>query len=145
MKIFQKAKGFTLIELMIVVAIIGVLAAVALPAYSDYTIRARVSEVILAGSACRNDVTEYVQTEAAAPVTSDVTCTSGGTQFVNTVDWDVTTSGAVTATATSDSRLGAAINESIILTPDISVADATILSWACTTTMDPQFVPSSCK
>src|SRR5882757_1662965 len=71
MKAIQK--GFTLIELMIVVAIIGILAAVALPAYQDYTVRAKVSELILAASAARTGISEKFQTD---PTNS--ACAGGG-------------------------------------------------------------------
>ena len=74
MKAIQK--GFTLIELMIVVAIIGILAAVALPAYQDYTARAKMSEAILAASACRTSVTETAQSAPALPAAGFWGCES---------------------------------------------------------------------
>ena len=60
-------QGFTLIELMIVVAIVGILAAIALPAYQDYTVRARVSEALAAAGACKTQISEYQQARQAMP------------------------------------------------------------------------------
>ena len=64
----RKARGFTLIEVMVVVAIVGLLAALAMPAYQEHTIRTKVSEMILAASSCRAAVTEAVQTASAPDV-----------------------------------------------------------------------------
>jgi type IV pilus assembly protein PilA len=60
-------QGFTLIELMIVVAIVGILAAIALPAYQDYTIRSRVSEALAAAGACKTQISEYVASRGTVP------------------------------------------------------------------------------
>ncbi|MEE4278130.1 MAG: prepilin-type N-terminal cleavage/methylation domain-containing protein, partial [Halieaceae bacterium] len=79
--------GFTLIELMIVIAIIGILAAVALPAYQDYTVRAKLSEVVLAASACRTAVTEVYQSTSTAPAANGYGCESAAasSQYVASV------------------------------------------------------------
>ena len=102
MNIKQTQKGFTLIELMIVIAIIGILAAVALPAYSDYTNRAKMSEPMLTAASCRTDVTELFQTGAttaqidAAPCESAVNQASPLSRYVAGVQ--VSAAGVITVT-----------------------------------------------
>jgi type IV pilus assembly protein PilA len=87
-------QGFTLIELMIVVAIIGILAAVALPAYKDYTVRAKMSEVVLAASSCRTTITEVFQSVTTVPAADNTWgCenASGGSKYVASIVTKATT------------------------------------------------------
>src|SRR5262249_21199897 len=112
MKTLQK--GFTLIELMIVVAIIGILAAVALPAYQDYTIRAKMSEVILGMSACRTSITEVYQSGPSTAPTPDgwgceILTASQQTKYVNAIHTDA--NGVVLATV---QNISSVVNTSVV-------------------------------
>src|SRR5690606_7299428 len=140
-------KGFTLIELMIVVAIIGILAAVALPAYQDYTVRAKVSEIVLAASTCRTAVTEAVQTGGSLPAGGEYGCESSGTdpgsKYVQSVATDE--NGVITVTATQDGGLNDAKGTTITLTPQ-GTSGGNVTSWVCDSPdMPKKYLPSSCR
>ncbi|UYF71510.1 pilin [Acinetobacter ursingii] len=147
-------KGFTLIELMIVVAIIGILAAVALPAYQDYTVRAKMSEAVLAGSTCRTAVTEAFQAASSIPTAGNFGCESTSGSQVSKYVTSVTTdnNGVITVTTANDASLKDAANKTIVMTPKTATGGTPAVgtgvgSWVCApgSGMPAKYLPSSCR
>ena len=130
-------KGFTLIELMIVVAIIGILAAVALPAYQDYTVRAKVTEVILAASGAKTGVAESAATLSRLPTSAEFSPVNQVSKYVSGVTWSGT---VITATATGDTNI---TGSTITLTPTTTATG--VLNWVCAGTIQSKYRPSSCQ
>ncbi len=136
-------QGFTLIELMIVVAIIGILAAVALPAYQDYTVRAKVSEVVLAASGGKTAIAEAFQTLGHMPAIASAGITAQNSPYVSNVAYTTSATNIGVLTATASDKEPKIATKDIILT---GTADSTgVVTWVCTTTMEKKYVPANCR
>ncbi len=139
----KKQQGFTLIELMIVVAIIGILAAIAIPAYQDYTIRAQVSEGLNLAGGSKVAVTEFYQDTGAFPTTNALAGVSDAAQ----INGKYTTQVVIGALGTITVTYGGAANTNLAagtltLTPTDNIG---AVEWACTASFANKWLPSSCR
>src|SRR5688572_3807197 len=139
--------GFTLIEIMIVVAIIGILSAVAIPAYQDFTIRSKVTEMIHGASACKTSVAEYFNTHGVWPTAERSGCATVGT--LNSAP-PIVTDGTGVVMVAAAGKLGTQLagngsGTQITFTPMLT--KATVTGWDCktATTVMPKYLPATCR
>ncbi len=141
----SKQKGFTLIELMIVVAIIGILAAIAIPAYQDYTIRAQVSEGLNLTGACKVAVTEFYQDSGAFPTTNADAGLEAAANIMGKYTTQVAVGAGGACSATYGNDANANITGAILtMTP---LDNAGSVSWLCAgdATLVAKWLPAACR
>ena len=142
----KKQQGFTLIELMIVVAIIGILAAIAIPAYQDYTIRAQVSEGLNLSGGAKAAVTEYFQDRGTLPSDNDEAGLAAADQIKGKYVAQVTVSNGIIDVEYGGSAHATIFGKAIQLTPDTTAAGS--VQWICESdgnAIENKHLPASCR
>ena len=150
----SRQAGFTIVELMIVIMVIGVLAAIVLPGIRTNAVRARMSEAILALSPCKNAVAELYNSGGDPPGAGNWGCeiTTGASQYVDSIATD--DNGVITVGTSTNAGLGAAASKTMTLTPTNSTGGALSFSGITTQvggfkcqplTMPAKYLPGSCR
>ncbi len=143
-------QGFTLIELMIVVAIIGILAAIALPAYNDYMIRSKLTEVMTLASAAKNTVAEFYQSMGVFPTNADqggIMNNAGASKYVSSIGYTQSTTEAELNYTINVTEIGApaAAAGSFMLNGNVDVNSGSI-TWHCVdSTFPDKYLPANCR
>jgi len=142
-------QGFTLIELMIVVAIIGILAAIAIPAYSDYTVRAKVSEVMGIAAKDKTTISEFYVTQGTMPTTvnaAGISENAGQSAYVDTIAFGYVDTDNVTMTYTLGNGLSTDTNISGKTIVFAGTGSSNGVSWGCDTgTLADKYLPANCR
>jgi len=142
----KKQQGFTLIELMIVVAIIGILAAIAIPAYQDYTIRAQVSEGLNLSGGAKAAVTEYYQDRGSLPADNDEAGLAANTEIQGKYVDQVDVSDGVIEVQYGNDAHAIIAGQHLIMTPNLSNVGS--VGWVCTsqgTEIENKHLPAACR
>lgn len=137
---YRYQSAFSLIELMVAVAIIGIITAIAVPTYRNYIIRAKVSELLLAGANAKISVAEFAQTLGTLDGAGAGLVIDTEARFVSKTH--IADNGAMTLTALA-ADIGSAEDVTISLRP--ALATSGVVTWTCSSTSNPDYLPASCR